>query len=433
MVETICILALLFLSERQRMLRVRRVDLRKRFVVASFFAFCVGGVPAIAHAEQAQQRNATLWLLDEEAVTLQGTVLTRPQQFANAIMTSSFFDGRLTSIGELAYNFPAPTPEDTIPTRPPRLLYFGLYGSERSFDYGAAYRAVNAGFAHPFDPQEPSDQEGGEVWVTHDAGAIQKKISLSQFWNNIDADPSRPCLMVTQGEVSMSVMRPAWPSLGFSYKRSLLESSQAQTDYQPQKHWGDTLGTKISYDRPIGKTTWSSHTSLLTDQVSLERRSFLFSQALSGTYAPTHTLTLNTSLLANQLSSERRSFLFLRTLSGTYTPTHTLTIAPVLSLEERRDPWSQARADTSSAALSLTYTRSILAATISSAYTRTKSKRVTEAEGLATGASLEWIIGRSGPGEKTLSLNVTYHGFSGGIARAAAQLSGSLLLQIAAF
>jgi hypothetical protein len=433
MVEAICILALLGLSGQQRMLRVRRVDLRKKFVVASFFVFCASGVPAIAHAEQTQQRNATLWLLDEEAVTLQGSVLTRPQQFANVILTSSFFDGRLTSIGELAYNFPASTSKETIPTQPPRLLYFGLYGSERSFGYGAAYRAVSAGFAHPFDPQETSDQEGGEIWVTRDAGTIQKKISLSQFWNNIAADPSCPRLIVTQGEMSMSVTRPAWPSFGFSYKRSLLESSQEPTDFQPQKHWSDTFGTKISYDRPIWKTTWSSYTSLLTDQVSSQRRSFLFYQTLSGIYAPTHAFTLNTSLLANQRSSERRSFLFLRTVGGTYTPTRTLTIAPVLSLEERRDPWSQARADTSSAAFSLTYKRSILAATISSAYTRTKSKRGTEAGGLATGASLEWIIGRSGPGEKTLSLHVTYHGFSGGIARAAAQLSGSLLLQIAAF
>ena len=245
----------------------------------------------------------------------------RPQT-KGVVAASTFFQGQLTTEGEVANNA---TNDAGIPSRidqrddgTKRMVRMALTGTNGQFRYGINYRSAGKAFFNS------PDQTVREMWGEWGMGIAKLRSSSGQTWNNVDLDPTRARIQHTFNRIGLAVAKTAWPELSLTYTRSALASSFDPSGSIPQRSQSNSMEAALSYTG----LTWNAR--------------------LSSSYILTNDETRGGS----------QSTAFAQTLVATYRPMNTLTLAPTLSYRTETQSWSGATIQTPMASLSLLYKQS---------------------------------------------------------------------------
>jgi hypothetical protein len=222
----------------------------------------------------------------------------------SALATSSIIDRLLTAEGELAYNSFNSESLGGLSDEQHRLLRFGAKGAWADFMYGAEYRSVGKDFINLSGPKLTGDQEGGELWVQRKFGLFTVKTSLTDFTNNVAADPTLPRMTTFQGGANLSYVRPSWPVFSVFYSKGSQWSSDEPSGFRPQSGSIDSVGTALQYKATDWDTTLSS-TYSFSDITSRPADRYRLSSSEVQTNTPALSLGLNyrPSILPVQISA----------------------------------------------------------------------------------------------------------------------------------
>ncbi|MBI4400467.1 MAG: hypothetical protein HY581_02405 [Nitrospirae bacterium] len=311
--------------------------------------------------------------------------------------TTSLFEGKLVGEGEMTYSPSDPKTAQRTGDARHRLLRLGFTGTQGTLRYGVTYRSAGKAFT------SLPDQAIRELWGEWQVGVTRLRSSLTEVWNNLDKDPSRPRMTQTQEKISLSLAPTPWPEISLSYTRGSASSSLEPTGVVPQRSQVDTLEGALSYTR----TTWTAR--------------------LASTY----------SLISDRLHPGVETEGWDHSFSGSYRPMNILTIAPTLSVREDRQRWSGVSTKTPSVALSLTYSPDkMFNFTAFGSYSKTHS---TDGfiDSLASNAKsvVSWTFQGTSPLRTTLSFEAVYRNSLDAIrpARSTEDLSGLVRVQLAGF
>jgi hypothetical protein len=286
-----------------------------------FFSAAPSGVPPFVDGERpgASQPNKSLVLvnLGRNSLTVKTQLVEKPaegwsglatqdqgQGKLSTVATSSIFGRLLIAEGEWAYNSSDVKSLGGLGQGPNRLLRLGAKGAWAEYMYGAEYRSVGKDFVNLGGPAFAGDQEGGELWVQRKLGLFTVKTSVSDFTNNVAADPNVLDVTKLQGGANLSYARPSWPVLSLFYSKGSQWSSNEPDGFQPQTGTFDSLGTALQYKAAQWDTTLSS-TFSFDDITTRPDRRFRLAPARAQTHTPALSLGLNyrPSILPVQVSA----------------------------------------------------------------------------------------------------------------------------------
>ncbi|MBA2251747.1 MAG: hypothetical protein H0W13_03415 [Nitrospirales bacterium] len=283
-----------------------------------------------AHAQLASPDNTTSRTITQvgEFLALQ-TTIKQPQGvltpfqplFAGQIETqpvvgmrlnSSFLNGSLKGEAELQDNHQSTSKISNEWDH--RSVRVNLTGQEGAWRYGANYRTTGAAFG-----QLP-DQGLQEVWSEWSSTLIKLRSGLTQRWDNVLGNPTRPRNHTMEHRTSMTMTKPNWPQLNLSYIHDDYGTSPAPENAARTSTGVDRYETSLHFTRHAwsGKITSSYFTA--TDLQHSMRTS-------GQTYA----------------------------LQIDYRPSSNLAIIPIVSVRQDYQPSSAALVNTQSASLNVSY------------------------------------------------------------------------------
>jgi hypothetical protein len=166
------------------------------------------------------------------------------------------------------------------------MMRFALRSSTGSVRYGLSYRRAGKKYLNA------PDQQAKELWGEWSHGHARLRTSVGEFASNVDADPSRPRTIQTQGTMMLTYARPSWPEFSLSYARSLTDGSGTAIGLTPQKSMADRLEGAVAIVRPNWNARFSSSYLVTNDQLLAGADTVSYVQTMSGTYRPIAPITL---------------------------------------------------------------------------------------------------------------------------------------------
>lgn len=127
-------------------------------------------------------------------------------------LNTSFLNGALKGQGELLDNNQNTAASGVVTGQwDHRNVRLGLNVQEGIWHYGVNYQTTGAAFGGA------QDQGWQEAWSEWSYSILRVRSALSQRWNNINQDPTRPRNETLQRKASLIATQPNWPELAFSY------------------------------------------------------------------------------------------------------------------------------------------------------------------------------------------------------------------------
>jgi hypothetical protein len=204
---------------------------------------------------------------------------------------SLLLHGTFVAESELSRNFPDGSASIHGETSDQRMMRFALMSRAGSVRYGLAYRLAGKAFVNA------PDQQVKEFWGEWSHGHARLRTSVGEFANNVDADPTRPRTIQTQGAMLLTYARPSWPEFSLSYARSLTEGSGTVTGLTPQMSLADRFEGAIVIVRPNWNARLSSSYVVTNDQLLSGADTVSYIQTISGTFRPVAPMTFTSMLM----------------------------------------------------------------------------------------------------------------------------------------
>jgi hypothetical protein len=289
--------------------------------------------------------------------------------------------GLLTAEGEMAYR---PTndfdPEEGYRNYRPQMYRINLIGKLLGFEYGAKYLSVDKDFERLQGINLKADQARREIWVSRNFGVFEIKTFLSDYWDNVDFNPSRPRIRNKQGGASLDIAIPSWPLLGLSYKR----------------------GTTLTTRRPDGSDRKSADFQTTDGYLYYGRSKWDL------------TLYWSYYLSTDSIESDSKSKIANSGVSGSYHLRDSFKIEPSLDFTTENYEWlgGGAKYNTPTASLSFSYKPSDepLSFVAKGSYSRYKGNDgYTDSNTLNGSGEITWNLGKTILGDQSISLSVGYY------------------------
>lgn len=288
-------------------------------------------------------------------------------------LNSSFLDGNLKGEAELQDNN-----QGTLKISPEwdhRNVRINLTGHEGAWRYGANYRTTGAAFG-----QLP-DQGLQEVWSEWSSTIFHVRSGITQRWDNLLRDPTRPCNNTLEHRAGMTLVKPQWPQLNLSY---------IHDDYGSSPVPGNTARTRTGLDRY---------------ETSLDFTRYAWSGKVTSSY-----------FTATDLQQAMRTSGQTYALQIDYRPSSRLAITPIVSVRQDYRPSTATLVNTQSASLTIAYgcMPGVQWNTGGSFATMTSDNQTIKGESLRIKTSLTWLWKEIATARATLTLDA---GFSEDIDR----------------
>jgi hypothetical protein len=227
-------------------------------------------------------------------------------------LNSSFLNGSLKGEAELQDNNQGTTRISNEWDH--RNVRVNFTGHEGAWRYGANYRTTGAAFG-----QLP-DQGLQEVWSEWSSTIVKVTNAITQRWDNLLRDPTRPRNNTLQHRAGITLIKPDWPQLSLSYIR-------------------DDYGTSL-----VPENTARTHTGVNRYETSLHFTRHAWSGKITSSY-----------FTATDLQQAMRTRGQTYALQIDYRPSIRLAITPIVSIRQDYRPSSMALVNTQSASLNISY------------------------------------------------------------------------------
>jgi hypothetical protein len=304
--------------------------------------------------------------------------------FMNISIDPGILHGILTAEGDLSYR-PADDfdPEEDYRNYRPQMYRINLSGKLLGFEYGAKYLSVDKDFERLEGINLKGDQAGREVWASRSIGVFKFKTILSDYWDNVDFNPSRPRIRKTQGGASLDIAIPSWPLLSLSYMR----------------------GTSLTTRRPDVSDRKSEDFQSVDGYIYYYSRSRWELSSYAGYY-----------LSKDKIQSDSKSKIFSSGIKGSYRPTDSMIITPGIGFTSEKYDWFGGGSEytTPTASLSLSYypTDRPFSFNVYGYYSRYKGNDgFTDASTLNGSGEMTWKLGKTFLGDQSISLSVGYYNY----------------------
>ena len=214
-------------------------------------------------------------------------IATNPRAFGNLMSVE----------GEMAYS---PVDEFDIEQGfrkyKPQMFKLISKGSWAGFEYGTKYVQVEDGFDRVPGTELNSNQEGKEAWITRTLNALKFKTFVSDYWDNINFDPTRPKVRKTLAGAALDIAFPLWPVLSMSYSRgSSLTTSRADGSVHTNESI-QTLNSSLYYLISKWGLSVNSSYSMGKDKNQEDTGSEILFSEIRGSYNPTKSVSISPSL-----------------------------------------------------------------------------------------------------------------------------------------
>lgn len=238
-----------------------------------------------------------------------------------------------------------------------RMVRFALTAESGEFRYGMTSRTAEKSFLNA------PDQVNREMWGEWSLGSTKFRSAIGQFWNNVEADPTRARLEQRYSRVGLSWTKPAWPELSFAYTHGSLASALDPVGIAPQRTQNHTIEGALGYSS-LG---WAARV------------------------ASAYVIT------SDRLRGGAESTALLQSVTAVLRPLNTLTITPTMSYRQEIQQWTGVRIGAPTAALALNYKysqRLFISATGN--YTSTRSSDgLIDIENVSSKGVLAWELRRA--------------------------------------
>ncbi|WP_447987205.1 hypothetical protein [Nitrospira sp. Nam74] len=355
----------------------------RRTVILTMMVMFLSPVPT--HAQQASPDNITSHTITRvgEFLALQ-TTIKQPQGvltpfqplFAGHVDTqpvvgmrlnSSFLDGNLKGEAELQDNNQGTSKISNQWDH--RNVRVNLTGQEGAWRYGANYRTTGAAFG-----QLP-DQGLQEVWSEWSSTILKVRSGITQRWDNLLKDPTRPRNNTLEHRTGITLAKPDWPQLNLSYIH-------------------DDYGTSL-----IPENTARTRTGVDRYETSLQFTRHAWSGKITSSY-----------FTATDLQQAMRTSGQTYALQIDYRPSDRLAITPIVSLRQDYRPSSAALVNTQSASLNVSYgvMRGVQWNTGGSFASMTSDNQTIKGESSRVKTSLTWLWKETATARTTLTLDAGF-------------------------
>jgi hypothetical protein len=282
-------------------------------------------------------------------------------------LNSTFLDGNLKGEAELQDNN-----QDTSKISNQwdhRNVRVNLAGHEGAWRYGANYRTTGAAFG-----QLP-DQGLQEVWSEWSSTMIKVRSGITQRWDNLLKDPTRPRNNTLEHRAGITLAKPQWPELNLSY---------IHDDYGTSLLPENTARTRTGVDRYETSLHFTRH-------------------AWSGTITSSY-------FTATDFQQARRTSGQTYALQIDYRPSSRLAIIPIVSVRQDYRPLSAALVNTQSASLNISYgcMPGLQWNTGGSFATMTSDNQTIKGESSRVKTSLTWLWKETATARTTLTLDAGF-------------------------
>ncbi|MDX1402618.1 MAG: hypothetical protein R3245_11905 [Kiloniellales bacterium] len=122
------------------------------------------------------------------------------------------------------------------------------------------------------------------------------KASASQYWDNMESDPSRPRIAETISRISTKVARASWPKLELFYTHRLFQSSRGPKDPSRRFSQTHTLESSVRYAGERWKAGLVSKYSADRDKANGNKSSSALFHELRGSYRLWKSFRMKTAL-----------------------------------------------------------------------------------------------------------------------------------------
>ncbi|HKN86032.1 MAG TPA: hypothetical protein VJV04_04185 [Nitrospiraceae bacterium] len=230
-------------------------------------------------------------------------------------LNTSFLNGALKGQGELQDNSQNTVAMGAVGgASDHRNVRVSVSAEDRALRYGMNYQTTGAAFGGA------QDQGLQEAWTEWSYRIFRFRSALSQRWNNINRDPTRPRNETVQRKTSITAAQPNWPELAVSYTH-------------------DDYGTAFL---PSGTSVMN--TQIDRFETSLQYGKQLFSAKFMTSY-----------FMAQDLQQSMRADGKTYAVQLGYHPFAHVDIIPVVSIRQDYQPSSATLTNTQSATLSISY------------------------------------------------------------------------------
>lgn len=282
-------------------------------------------------------------------------------------LNSSFLDGNLKGEAELQDNYQGSSKISNEWDH--RNVRLNVTGQEGAWRYGANYRTTGAAFG-----QLP-DQGLQEVWSEWSSGLLKLKSGLTQRWDNVLGDPTRPRHNTREHRTGITVTKPNWPQLHLSY---------IHNDYGTSLAPENTARTRTGVDRY---------------ETSLHFTRHAWSAKITSSY-----------FTAMDLQQSMRTTGQTYALQIDYRPSNRLVISPIVSMRQDYQPTSVALVNTQSASLNVSYgfMPGVQWNAGGSFATMTSDNRTVDGESSRVKTSLTWLWKETAAARTTLTFDAGF-------------------------
>jgi hypothetical protein len=282
-------------------------------------------------------------------------------------LNSSFLDGNLKGEAELQDNNQGTSRISNQWDH--RNVRVNLTGQEGAWRYGANYRTTGAAFG-PLP-----DQGLQEVWSEWSSTMVKVRSGLTQRWDNLLRDPTRPRNNTFEHRTGITLAKPHWPLLNLSY---------IHDDYGTSLVPGSTPRTRTGVDRY---------------ETSLQFTRHAWSGKITSSY-----------FTATDLQQAMRTSGQTYALQIDYRPSVRLAITPIVSLRQDYRPSSAALVNTQSASLNISYgfMPGVQWNTGGSFASMTSDNQTIKGESSRVKTSLTWLWKETATARTTLTLDAGF-------------------------
>jgi hypothetical protein len=264
----------------------------------------------------------------------------------------------------------------------PQMLILNAKGSWAGFEYGAKYLQVEDGFDRVPGTELNSNQEGKEIWITRALNVLKFKTFVSDYWDNVNFEPTRPKVRKTQAGAALDIVFPFWPVLSLSYSR----------------------GSSLTMNRP-GESVRT------TESIQTLNSSLYYLISKWG-------FSINSSYSAGKdknLGGAGSKILFSE-IRGSYNPTKSVSISPSLGFTKEQYRWPGGGLDymtpTSSVSVNFTPPNKPFKFKAYGHYSRnTGNDGFTDANAFNGLAEIAWKLGKTPIGDQSVSLEFGYYNY----------------------
>jgi hypothetical protein len=286
--------------------------------------------------------------------------------------------------------------------------------ADESFKVKASYAGKQAG-------KEGSNGILGKAeW-----GGLLNFLATSSFFGGRLGGEGEVAYSLVDAEKAKGLGR-GWPSLlrfglkgawgGFGYGAEYRSVEKDFVDSTGSKVASDQKGGQVWGQRSFGPVRVKSSVSQFWNDVDGNPQLPRVTNSTTTTFHYSRstwrtTLSSTYSLVSERFGPRKKSVVFSHVLRGSYRPTGAITIIPTFSLRQENNHFSRIRTETPSASLSLAYRllHDVLTFTALGSYTGTwSSDRLKDTRTLKLTANMDWNLGKSTPGTKTLSFKFSY-------------------------